>query len=509
MFAIDPRSLAAFRIGIALLILCDLFNRAGDLQAFYADDGLLPRTARLEMLGYGDPLGFQHQWSIHLLNGQWWSQALLAGMSALFAAWLLVGYRTQLAAILSWILVVSTEYRNPMITDAGDSILRALLFWSLFLPLGLCWSVDRALLNQSPDDPAENQSAPINSVLSAVLLLQLAIMYWASAAFKWHPVWIHDFSAVHYALQADTLAKPVGIFLREHLAVMRWLTAATVLIEICAPLLAFSPWGNRWCRGIAIVILVAFHGGLSATLALGLFPWICITGWLLFVPTSFWNWIGQKQSLRKLEHGIRKLLMRCLELLPDRSRNALKRRAEIPRAKSGKWRELLVGLLFLYVVIWNVREIIGSSRAEQVMPHRFNGLACALGLAQNWSMFAPIPRMDDGWLVMKGTCRDGTAVNLWAPDQPLSWDKPQLVSEMFPSSRWRSYLQAVTLEQFAFHRQHFAHWLKRRWDREQAAGAPERMIAKVEIIWQMEATPPPGEPIPKPEPVELCVRHYE
>lgn len=509
MFAIDPRSLAAFRIGVALIILCDLFNRAGDLQAFYTDQGLLPRSARLEMLGYGDPLGFQHQWSIHLLNGQWWSQALLAGVAMWFAMWLLVGYRTQLAAIVSWVLLVSAEYRNPMIADAGDSILRALLFWSLFLPLGLCWSIDRAMQSSESGEPAGAPPQQINSVLSAVLLLQLAMMYWVSAAFKWHPVWIQEFSAVHYALQADTLAKPLGILLREYPGVMRWLTGATILMEIGCPLLAFSPWANRWCRGIAIVIMIAFHVGLSATLALALFPWICITGWLLFVPSAFWDWLNAKRFLQSLGTSLQHLMAIALERIPANGREALRRRAEHPRVASSRCRQLIAGLLFLYIVIWNVREKVGASRAEQVMSHRFNGLACALGLAQNWSMFAPVPRMDDGWLVMKGTRRDGIEVNLWEPDQPLSWDKPELVSAMFPSSRWRSFLQSVTQEQFAFHRQHFAHWLKHRWDQDHSGGDPEKMITKVELIWQLEMTPPPGEPIPEAEPVELCVRHYE
>jgi hypothetical protein len=43
-FGADLRSLAAFRIGVALLILYDLSQRSRDLVAHYTDLGLIPRA---------------------------------------------------------------------------------------------------------------------------------------------------------------------------------------------------------------------------------------------------------------------------------------------------------------------------------------------------------------------------------------------------------------------------------------------------------------------------------
>jgi hypothetical protein len=499
MFAIDQRSLAIFRIGVAVILLCDLANRAWDLGAFYTDDGLLPRVTRMEMLGYGDPLGMQNQWSIHLLNGQAWSQALLIGLAAWFATWLLVGYRTQLAAVASWLLLTSLDDRNPLVLDAGDSILRSMLFWSLFLPLGSRWSMDREL-----QGGAEPETGPIVSIPSAVILLQLAIVYMASATFKWNPVWIRDFSAVYYALHADTLVTQWGLILRQYPAAMQCLTAATMVLEIGGPLVVFSPWANPWFRGMAVVSFVTFHLGLALALTLGLFPWICIVAWMLFVPTQFWDWLAERKPIQKLAQHLRGWMIGAADRIPA----AWRARGERPRMRAPWWRQIAVGLLFLYIVTWNVREILGAAWVDRVMPHRYNGLACALGLMQNWGMFAPAPRMDDGWLVMKGTLRDGTEVNLWEPGRPLPWEKPRLVSAMYPSMRWRNYLVGLSNDRFAFHRQHLANWLQRRWDREYSNGREEKTVATVELIYQLEVTPPPGEPIPKPESVELCVRHY-
>ena len=48
IFGFDLRSLAVFRIGLALVIIADLFIRFGDIKAHYSDYGILPRTALIE-----------------------------------------------------------------------------------------------------------------------------------------------------------------------------------------------------------------------------------------------------------------------------------------------------------------------------------------------------------------------------------------------------------------------------------------------------------------------------
>lgn len=503
MFAIDARSLASFRIGVGLLLLWDLAARAWDSHVFLTDLGVVPRVVRLEMLGYGDPLGFQHQWSLHLANGQWWFQALLLAVAAWFAFWLLIGYRTQLAAGVTLILLNSLNNRNPMILDAGDSILRALLFWAWFLPLGAKWSVDAWRHGVS-----NGESPRWRSVCSAALLLQLAMMYLASAAFKWHPVWTEEFSAVYYALNGDTFLTPIGLWLREFPRVMQVLTGATLVLEIAFPLIAFSPWRNSTCRLAAIVAFVLFHLALACTLTLALFPWICIVAWLLFLPSTTWDWLERRGVVRSVIERVRMWLQAVENHLPANWRERWFAAAERPLERRGWPRQFLVACLFAYIVVWNVREILGNQWVDRIMPHRFNGPAIALGLSQNWGMFAPVPRTMDGWLIMRGTLRDGTEVNLWEPGQPLPWQKPALVSAMFPSSRWRRYLENIAVDEFSFHRHYFTDWLQRRWDAEQSGGNPDKMVAKVELIRQLEITPPPGTPIPTPETVELCVRYY-
>src|SRR5262249_8842464 len=142
-FHLDVRSLALLRVCLALLLIWDWTDRLPDLAAHYSDQGVAPRSAITVLV----PM------SIHFFSGEVWYQALLAGIALVFAFALLVGYYTPLVTLVSWFLVLSVQARNPAVMQGLDVILRMLLFWGLFLPLGACWSVDSASPTGRPASP--------------------------------------------------------------------------------------------------------------------------------------------------------------------------------------------------------------------------------------------------------------------------------------------------------------------------------------------------------------------
>jgi hypothetical protein len=107
IFGLDLRSLALFRIGLAWVILTDLILRFDDIKTFYSDEGVLPRSALIEQ--FINPW----YWSIHLISGQPFVQALLFGLAIFLAFLLLIGYRTRLVTIAVWAMTVSVHNRNP------------------------------------------------------------------------------------------------------------------------------------------------------------------------------------------------------------------------------------------------------------------------------------------------------------------------------------------------------------------------------------------------------------
>ena len=98
LFSFDLRSLALFRVGLALLILGDLIHRSFDLRAFYTDFGVLPRWVLIQ--------NSDHCLSLHAMSGSLAFQIVLFLIAAGFALMLLIGYRTRMATVVSWILII-------------------------------------------------------------------------------------------------------------------------------------------------------------------------------------------------------------------------------------------------------------------------------------------------------------------------------------------------------------------------------------------------------------------
>ncbi len=106
IFSIDLRSLALFRVGLAILIIADLISRARDLSAFYTDAGVLSRA---------ESIANSHflQVSLYWISGNQWIVGGLFVLAGLVALLLGLGYRTRLMAILSWMLLLSLETETP------------------------------------------------------------------------------------------------------------------------------------------------------------------------------------------------------------------------------------------------------------------------------------------------------------------------------------------------------------------------------------------------------------
>ena len=120
-FALDLRSLAAMRVGLAGVVLTDLAIRCSDFRAMYSSAGFAP----VEMVR---ELQRIPAWSLHLLSGSdAWQMALFV-LAALAAVALLLGYRTRWAVIASWVLLTSVQVRAPLTLNAGDTLLRVALF---------------------------------------------------------------------------------------------------------------------------------------------------------------------------------------------------------------------------------------------------------------------------------------------------------------------------------------------------------------------------------------------
>lgn len=282
LFGLDLRSLAFFRVGLGLLLIADLINRGAYLVAHYTDFGVLPRHALLEY--------FSNEWhvSFHLANGTVGFQVFMFAIAFLFAFMLLFGYKTRLATIVSWVLLISLQHRNPMVLQGGDSFFKMLLFWGMFLPLGAKFSIDSAL-----NGIKSKLNRPFLSMGSIGLYTQIILVYWVAVLHKFGPEWWGEGTAVYYTLQIDQLARPMGLWLGSFPWFTKLLTRLVIFWQVVGPLLLLNPFWFGPVRMAVVLIFITMQFGFGNSLYLGLFPWIASTAMLGFIPAWFWEECSQ------------------------------------------------------------------------------------------------------------------------------------------------------------------------------------------------------------------------
>jgi len=426
-FEVDLRSLALLRILLGCMILVDLAIRAQALADHYSDAGLLPRAVQARY--FLDP--YPGRFSLHMLSGDVAFQGCLFALAAVFAVLLMIGYRTRVFLLLSWLLLISLHNRNELIETGGDYLLRLTCFWALFMPLGARWSVDRA--RGRACGYASDRHV---SLATFAFIAQMAIVYVLSAVHKDHAHWRVDFLAIHYALHIDAYATPLGIWMRQFGELNKLMTKATLLFEFVGPFFVFACGVLSALPGLAalhryqqrvrmltVLAFMWFHFCLGAALALGTFPWFAILVWTALIPTWAWDHLGKGHVA---------------------AGDVSARPSSIHPAA-----QVLAALCLFYVGLWNLRTVDGrafapwvSGKAASFMPDARPAIQ-AMRLDQHWGLFAPYPRTSDGWYVIVGKQLDGGEVDLQRPDGKLTWRKPKYVSFSYPTFRWRKYFRNI------------------------------------------------------------------
>jgi predicted DCC family thiol-disulfide oxidoreductase YuxK len=585
----DLRSLALFRIGLAIIVILDLIARASALSAHYSDAGVLPR----QVLQNG--LLHPWYWSFHLLNGQAWAQGVLFAIAIFFALLLLVGYRTRWATIAVWALTVSLHNRNPFLLFAGDDVLRAVLFWAMFLPLGASYSLESAL-NSSPNPLPKR----VVSGATFAFMVQLCFIYIWSAAFKTKSaIWFPDGNAVYYALHFDQYATPFGLWMATWpLGLQKVLTFGALLLEWAGPLLIFIPIYSSFFRCIAIVLFILLHIGFGISFEIGMFSYLSIVNWTALIPSEVWDAIAKRWSTpprqglainydadcgfcKKVVHILRTLLVltgtplrkaqddpaiheamlannswvvvdwqghyhfkfeaiayivslspifgflapllrwqpvmaigtRFYEFIASNRKLAgkftrpFKYRPIVVQPKP--WFNIVTLGILLLTTLWNLKGYVDQTVFRRTEPkndwiaktHEFfnkktlqslNNLGYITRLDQSWSIFAPNPPRDDGWFVIPGKLRDGSVINLLAPDRPLTWDKPTLAQRnaLYPTMQWRTYFINLNRGAASSLQPAFARYLCQEWNAHHSGG---QTVEQVEVNFVEETTVPPDQ----------------
>lgn len=517
MFGIDLRSLALFRIALGVFVLQDLAWRIPDLRVHYTDEGLFPRS--LSMTTFS-----QWRWSVHFVNGTLAFQTFLFFATALIAVLLIVGFQSRLMSILAWALVFSVQSRNPLVLSNSDTLIRVLLFWSMFLPLGVRWSWDAKWMRHHIPTSLPKSTL---SVGAAGLLLQIAAMYWFTGAFKWHPTWMTEGSAMYYATGAGQITRPFGDFIHRFPSLLRFLTHGALAIEFIAPIFLFMPFRTSMFRMVGIGAIVSLHLGILVTMDVGMFSWIgpfCMT---CFLPAWFWDdcltvirartvqleiWFGSVSNrLKRQIHSLPQTpgwqfatghpgkmhtsnaseMDSVTSLLAEPVPQASRKRQ--PILKGSFIGNILATFCLIFVFAWNISTVTAFT-----MPRDLRPVAYGLGLYQTWNMFAHPPTATV-WYVMQGTLRDGQEINL-VPSlthnditrvETLTWEEPDNISSSYyRNEAWRKYFTALSNKSRKSQRQRLAVYTCQRWNNYYRDGAS---LEEIQLYRALRKTQPNAE----------------
>ena len=152
---------------------------------------------------------------------------------------------------------------------------------------------------------------------------------------------------------------------------------------------------------------------------------------------------------------------------------------------------ILAGLFLALVTVQNITTLPGSPVR---MPGPLAEIRQFFGLYQNWTMFAPYPKITSPWPVIRGELKDGAIVDVYnrKPGSPSS-AKPELVSAVYENYRWRKYLSNIEDQTYEDVPQSLAldygRYLCRSWN---TGTASEKQLATFTIQFNVERTPPPG-----------------
>ncbi len=469
VFGMDLRSLAAFRIVAGFLLLIDLWMRWQSLEAMYTDAGLMPLAMWTNFLNEISDRPGALSWSLHAWNGSWQWQAFLFAVAAIASCLLILGYRTRLATIVSWILLVSVQVRNPIILTSGDTLFRVALFWSMFLPLGAVWSLDA---RRHRPGALDRSGSEYTSPATAGLILLLFSLYFFAGVSKMNGYWFSG-NAMEYVSRLDIYSTEIGRRLREFPELMRWITWITLAAEVVLPFFLLVPWRNRLWRVLLMIVFFGLHIGIALTMNIGLFQYVAMAIWLALVPGQVWDVLAR--------------------------RFAVFGRPSVPEpagAGAVSWPSRAgwaISLFFvIYFLLWNIANISSIPACRYAMPQPLRLVGRYLNLRQEFQMF-DVPPLHSPWFVYDAKLADGSHIDIFR-DQPVSYERPASVLKVIPRHHWRRWHRNLVRDNLGFEpfRQRTAEYMMEHWNA--THGQQEQVVSLTVTAFLDELEPHQDEP---------------
>lgn len=282
---------ALFRVAFGAVVLAWTLSLAPSLYSLLGSEGVVP--------DHPDP--GTGGWSLLQISD---SDVLVTALYLLLlvgSLFLVVGFRTRLAAVLVFVCLVTFGRRNPWMLNSGDLLITVLAFYVMLMPSGEALSVDRWLRTRRGfwEFPARSLW-PLRLVQVQVSILYVAAVWEKVRGTTWN-----DGTAVSYAFRLEDLERfPVPDFVTDSLLLVNLMTYGTLAVELALGILVW----NRVLRPWVLLAGVGLHLGIDFATRVGFFSYAVLVAYIAFLPpetVSAWvlrtrDWVARTRFGRLL-----------------------------------------------------------------------------------------------------------------------------------------------------------------------------------------------------------------
>ncbi|MGE4133732.1 MAG: hypothetical protein AB7F86_18995 [Bdellovibrionales bacterium] len=406
-FSCDIRSLAVLRMFLGAWVVCDVTARAFNLERHYSDNGFIPTELAMAMVR--DDFG----WSLNFANGSLAYQGLIFASALLCGVALFIGYRSQLASFLCYVLLVSIQNRFPMGVFPGDFVSRSSLLIGAFLPLGAYWSYDC----RGSTPKYWSVFNPGTFAFTAFTIAFIIFTGFSKTGESWS-----DGTAVFYVLNNIRQSSRLFDFLLDYPHLTAFLTHTTVIAEMVGGFLLLSPYFFGPLRTLSSLAMSTLLIGFGLGIQLWLLPFLQVGCMIGIMPAWFWTtFFGLKKTdFSPLVVGF--------------------------RAARLSW--IACGIVSFVMVTDHVRKMFEASniRVEALeFPEPIRVFSLALGLKNPFAMYRAPEKNFNGWEVLVGNLADGRQVNL-ITKEAAHFDVPKSILENYGGFRDRRLFRFLGLK---------------------------------------------------------------
>ena len=480
---LDPRSLGLTRIYLGGLLLLEVARRIPFFATFYTDEGLLPRAPVWRH-------GGEFLFSIFFAAPHLWQASLMLAACALVFALLALGWHTRVVHALAFVCILSLHARTPMFEDGSETSLRLLTFWTMFLPMGACFSLDarRARASAAPE------TRPALSLAVLAVLLQLSAIYFFNAWHKDGVTW-REGSTIHYVLHQERIVTWLGWVVRPYVtpqisALMSWGAIAT---EAALPLLIMSPLQTKLTRRLAIALGVGLHAGIALLANLGPFSGVMFGFFMLLLSDRDWELLAKSRLRAWLPAWSTARAVYQLE--PQALSTA------VPADRKPRWRftpAIREGLVVVFAIALT-HQLLRENRVPRWLkphapPRALRMLIEYPRLFEGWSMFAPEAPTGDYHVFVGARTVDGRLVD---PLNELASRVANVPLSAIPERLGQDDAYCDYIANIVGHHEYYPAleaWVFRYHER---TGNPNDRITSFNLFTIEDDAPPPGETEPR------------